>query len=239
MSAKKYSSDRKRSRPVTKPSAKTKIKRNKSAMFLAIFIVLMLVFSGVYAVFTFLGNNKDTVDYKDDPEYKSAIAGTNYPVAVLETSKGAIAVELYDDEAPLTCQNFIKLVKEGFYDGLVFHRVIEGFMIQGGGFTQDKNKKESASIAAFEEGVSHLEGVISMASTGAGVPGNNQFFICDVDRTDLDGGYAAFGKTIYGMDIVKSIAKVKTETKYLSTGQPMDDWPVEDVIINKIIIVKE
>jgi cyclophilin family peptidyl-prolyl cis-trans isomerase len=250
MSAKKNNSSRRRSRPVQKKSMAKKIKRNKSAMFLSIFIVIILIASSSIAIFQFLGgedtedindNNDTQKGYQNDPEYLKALSSTNNPVAVLETSKGEIAVELYENQAPYTCENFIKLVKNGFYDGLVFHRVIDDFMIQGGGFTQERTNKDSpyGNIATFEGGISHADGVISMASTGAGVPGSNQFFICDGAQTSLDGDYAAFGKTIYGMDVVRDIAKVKTTTKYLSTGQPMNDWPEEDVIINKITMGKE
>jgi len=218
MSAKTDSSSRRRSRPVTKTSAKTKMKRNKPAMFLSIFIVLMLVFSGLYVIFSGLNIDEDKV-------------------AVIETTMGTIKVDLYDNEAPKTCQNFIKLANDGFYNGLVFHRVIDDFMIQGGGFTQDKTKKESADIATFEGGLSHIDGAISMASTAAGEPGSSQFFICDGAQTGLDGDYAVFGKTIEGIEVVRQIALVETTTKYLSTGQTMSDWPVEDVIINSITII--
>ncbi len=218
MSAKKDSGSRRRSRPVTKTSAKTKIKRNKPAMLLAIFIVFMLVFSGLYVIFSSSNMDEDKV-------------------AVIETTMGTIKVDLYDDEAPETCENFIKLANDGFYDGLVFHRVIDDFMIQGGGFTQDQTREESDSISAFEGGLSHIDGAVSMASTAAGEPGSSQFFICDGAQNGLDGDYAVFGKTIEGMEVVREIAQVETTTKYLSTGQPMDDWPVEDVIINSITIV--
>ena len=217
MSAKELDGSRRRSRPVTKPSIKTKMKRNKSAMLLAIFIVFMMVFSGMYVIFSGLNIDEDKV-------------------AVIETNFGTIKVDLYDNEAPKTCENFIKLANEGFYDGLVFHRVIDDFMIQGGGFTQDRTKKESDSISTFEGGLSHIDGAISMASTDAKVPGTSQFFICDGAQTGLDGDYAVFGKTIEGIEVVREIAQVQTTTKYLSTGQPMNDWPVADVIINSITI---
>ena len=182
-----------------------------------------------------LKNILDKFSAKQNPKVKMEIE-INDPEKPIN---GDLLIELFAKKAPISVKNFLDYVKDGFYEDTIFHRVIDGFMIQGGGFEQDKTKKESASIATFEGVISHLEGVISMASTGAKVPGENQFFICDVDRTDLDGNYAAFGKTIYGMNIVKSIADVKTETKYLSTGQPMDDWPVEDVIINSITMAKE
>ena len=231
-------SGRRRSRPVTKASSKKKIKRNKTAVFLAIFIVLMLVLGSVYVIFSTLGNNSSESSYKDDPEYKSAFAGTNYPVAVLETSKGVIAVELYDDQAPETCENFIKLVKDGFYDGMIFHRVMDGFMIQAGKMFPDGSTKTSpyGNIKVFEGAVSHVNGAISMASTGAGVPGSAEFFICDGAQPGLDGSYAAFGKTIYGINVVQDIADEPQDGSYGSVG---GGKPYNDIIIEKIYMAKE
>lgn len=232
---------RRRSRPVAKSNVKTKIKRNKTAMFLAIFIVLMLVLGSLYVIFSSLGN-KDSENtensYKDNPEYKSALAGTNYPVAVLETTKGVIAVELYDDRAPETYLNFIKLVKSGFYDGMIFHRVMDDFMIQAGKSFPDGTTKTSpyGNIKVFEGGVSHSDGAISMASTGAGVPGSAEFFICDGSQTGLDGSYAAFGKTIYGIDVVRDIADEPQDGSYGSVG---GGKPYNDIIIQRIYMAKE
>ena len=227
MSAKNVSSDRRRSRPVTKPSAAKKLKRNKPALFLAIFIVVMLVFSGFYVIFNSLSdsdNNEVTYD-------------SEYPVAEISTSMGLIAVELYTDRAPKTCENFMNLANDDFYDGLVFHRVIDDFMIQGGGFKPDMTQKNSESISVFEGNIQHEDGTISMASTDARVPGSNQFFICDGAQSGLDGDYAAFGKVILGMDVVRQISQVSTTTKNLPSGQPMSDWPVDDILINSVTIV--
>jgi len=231
-------SGRRRSRPVTKGSTKNKIKRNKTAMFLAIFIVLMLVLGSLYVIFSTLGNNSSENSYKDDPEYKSALAGTNYPVAVLETSKGVIAVELYDDQAPETCQNFIKLVKDGFYNGMIFHRVMDDFMIQAGNTMPDGTTKESpyGQISKFEGNLNHEDGTISMASTKGGEPGEAQFFICDGAQPGLDGSYAAFGKTIYGIKVVQDIADEEQDGSYGSVG---GGKPYNDIIIQKIYMAKE
>ena len=243
MSAKDVSS-RRRSRDVTKPSVKTKMKRNKPAMFLSIFIVLMLVLSGVYVIFSGFSNNDSVTSYEDDPEYISALAGTDYPVAVLETSKGAIAVELYNDndQAPLTCQNFINLVKDGFYDGMIFHRVMDGFMIQAGSTMPDGTTKTSpyGNIAQFEGSLTHEDGAISMASTGAGTPGEAQFFIMDGARVGpeygMDGSYAAFGKTIYGIEVVRDIADEPEDGSYGDVG---GGRPYDDIIIQKIYMAKQ
>jgi cyclophilin family peptidyl-prolyl cis-trans isomerase len=237
-------SERRRSRPVTKQSKVKKIKKNKSAMLLAIFIVLMLVLGSSYVLVTNLGGNSDTHKvYLDDPEYKAALAGTDYPVAVLETSKGVIAIELYDDQAPETCQNFIKLVNDGFYDGMIFQRVMDGFMIQAGNTMPDGSTKTSpyGQIGAFEGRLTHVDGAISMASTGAGVPGKAQFFIMDGARVGpqygMDGSYAAFGKTIYGIEVVRDIADEPNDGRY--EPSPGGGKPLKDVIIEKIYMAKE
>jgi cyclophilin family peptidyl-prolyl cis-trans isomerase len=221
MSAKDESSRRKRSRPVTKTSVKTKIKRNKPAMFLSIFIVLMLVFSGLYIALSSLG-----VDKEIGEDIKNS-------VAVINTTAGVIKVELFEDKVPITARNFKNLAEDGFYDGLVFHRVISGFMIQGGGFGADGTQYNSDQIT-FETNpdVLHVDGSISMASTDAGAGGTNQFFICDGPQHFLDNDYAAFGVVIEGIDVVRSIANVGTTTKY----DYHQNWPIDDIFINSITI---
>jgi len=241
MNAKKDSS-RRRSRPVETQSAVTKIKRNKPAMFLAIFIVLMLVLGSFYVILSSMtddSNNSDEISsYENDPEYLSALAETNYPVAVLETSKGVIAIELYTDMAPKTCENFMKLVNDGFYDGMIFHRVMDNFMIQAGNTYPDGTTKDSpyGNIEEFEDALGHIDGTISMASTGAGVPGSAQFFICDGEQSGLDGSYAAFGTTIYGIEVVRDIADEPHDGSYGDVG---GGRPQSDIIIDKIQIVNE
>ncbi len=230
-------SSRRRSRPVNKSNIKKKIKRNKTAMFLAIFIVLMLVLGSLYVIFSTLGDDESESSYKNDPDYKSALAGSNYPVAVLETSKGVIAVELYDDKAPETCKNFINLVKDGFYDGMIFHRITDDFMIQAGSDFPDGTTKTGGNINVFEGTLSHANGMISMASTGPGVPGSAQFFICDGAQTFLDGSYAAFGKTIYGIEVVQDIADEPHDSSF--EPNPGGGKPNTDIIIQKIYMAKE
>ncbi len=241
MTAKKTNSSRRRSRPVEKQSATKKFKRNKPAMLLSIFVVFILVLSSAYAFIQFLGNDEteENTGYQNDPEYKDALAGTNYPVAVLETSKGAIAIELYTDQAPKTCENFINLVNDEFYDGMIFHRISDDFMIQAGKSLPDGTTKTSpyGNIEEFEGEVSHVDGAISMASTDAGVPGSAEFFICDGAQSFLDGSYAAFGKTIYGIDVVRDIADDPHDGSF--EPNPGGGKPTTDIVINKILVVKE
>lgn len=236
-------SKRKRSRPVKKQSIKTRIKRNRSSMLLAIFVVFLLVTSSIFAVTQLLGGEQreDNTSYKEDPDYIAALENTEYPVAVIETNKGAIAIELYNNanQAPKTCQNFINLVNDDFYDGMIFHRISDDFMIQAGKYLTDGSSKTSpyGQISEFEGGLSHVDGAISMASTDAGVPGTAEFFICDKAHSFLDGDYAAFGKTIYGLDVVKDIADDPHDESL--EPSPGGGKPITDIVINKIFMVKE
>jgi cyclophilin family peptidyl-prolyl cis-trans isomerase len=161
------------------------------------------------------------------------------PIAVIDTTMGTIKVELYPDKMPITTANFIKLTNDGFYSGLVFHRVIHNFMIQGGGYWANGTQKgDPLGPIKLETSpdVLHVDGAISMARLNTPVDSaTSQFFICDGAQTSLDGQYAAFGKVIDGMDVVRAIAALDpdhTTTKYGSAK----NWPVDDVIINSITI---
>jgi cyclophilin family peptidyl-prolyl cis-trans isomerase len=241
MCAKQRESDRRRSRPVQKKSKVKAIKRNKSAMFLAIFIVLMLVFSAFYVIFSSFkeSDNSDNASnsYQNDPEYLAALSNTNYPVAVIETTKGVMAIELYNNKMPITCNNFINLVEDGFYDGMIFHRISDDFMIQAGNTYPDGSTKESpyGNIAFEESDINHVDGAISMASTAAGVGGSAQFFICDGEQAFLDGNYAAFGKLIYGWDTLRDIADEPQDNSSPAGGGK----PLNDIIINRMYIAQE
>ena len=130
---------------------------------------------------------------------------------------GIILIELYEDKAPITVNNFKNLVSKGFYDGLIFHRVIAGFMIQGGdptgtgmGGSGTPIKGEFASNG-FVNDISHERGVISMARSQRPNSASSQFFIMHADGKFLDGEYAAFGRVVNGMEVVDEIAGVKTD----------------------------
>ena len=130
-----------------------------------------------------------------------------------------IKIELYPDKAPLTVANFEKLVKEGFYDGLIFHRVIAGFMIQGGDPTgtgmggAEETIMGEFAVNGVKNPISHKRGVISMARSQRYNSASSQFFICHADATFLDGQYAAFGEVVEGMDVVDRIASVATNSQ--------------------------
>ena len=150
---------------------------------------------------------------------------------------GKITVELYPDTAPETVKNFKKLVNEGFYNGLIFHRVIENFMIQGGcpegngtgGYTDENGNKVTIkgefSANNFKNTLAHTRGVISMARSSLPNSASSQFFICHQDAPHLNGQYAAFGKVTEGMDVVDKIAVVDTNSS---------DKPLTDVVITSI-----
>lgn len=165
----------------------------------------------------------------------------------LETSMGDIVIELDRQAAPVTTANFLEYASEGFYDRTIFHRVIRGFMIQGGGFTTKMEKKETHDpiINEAKNGLSNVRGTIAMARTSNPDSATCQFFINHADNTPLDyvenqnAGYAVFGKVLDGMDVVDAIASVKTTRRKNADGDIMDDVPVEPVIIKSAKIVLE
>ena len=155
------------------------------------------------------------------------------PVITFETSLGVIKVELYPEIAPITVNNFVNLVSKGFYDGLIFHRVIEGFMIQGGcpqgtgtGGSGTNIKGEFTKNGIANDLV-HTKGVISMARAQNPNSASSQFFLMHQNSPHLDGHYAAFGKTIEGLDVIDKIATVEVDRM---------DRPVEDITIDKATI---
>jgi len=157
------------------------------------------------------------------------------PVVVLETSQGSIEIELDAQKAPLSVQNFLAYVDAGFYDGTIFHRVIPGFMIQGGGFDAKLSQKPTRAPIKNEagNGLHNARGTIAMARTNDPDSATAQFFINTVDNGRLDrapgsAGYAVFGHVTTGMDVVDKIAAVKTGSQ-----RGMSDVPVEVVVITK------
>ena len=162
----------------------------------------------------------------------------------LETSMGDIALELDDEKAPKTVANFIAYAKAGHYDGTIFHRVIDGFMIQGGGFTKDMEQKKTKEPIKNEaaNGLKNFRGTIAMARTMVVDSATSQFFINLVDNSFLDYrgpdprmfGYAVFGKVVAGMDVVDKIAKVATGNAGMH-----QNVPVTPVVIKKATVVEK
>lgn len=154
-------------------------------------------------------------------------------VAVLQTTMGGIEIELYADKAVKTVQNFVGLAEKKYYDGVIFHRVIDNFMIQGGDPTGTGMGGESIWGKPFEDevrtGLKHTsEGILSMANAGPNTNGS-QFFITLKDTPWLDGKHTVFGKVINGIDVVRAIGKVKTN---------QNDKPLTDVVMQKVTIEK-
>ena len=162
--------------------------------------------------------------------------GGEAPRVVLETNHGNIILELYPDKAPQSVENFLAYVDEGYYAGTIFHRVIDGFMIQGGGFTDDMMKKSTKNGVPNEadNGLKNSRGTVAMARTNDPHSATSQFFVNTVDNAPLDHtdktprgwGYTVFGHVVDGMDVVDAITKVPT-----STVGPFRDVPGETVVI--------
>ncbi len=151
-------------------------------------------------------------------------------VAVMETSMGNIKFELYEDSAPVTTANFMELAESGFYDGLAFHRVIKGFVMQGGDPNGDGTGGSGKTIPLeINENLRHDDGAVAMARASDPNSASSQFYICDGAQHNLDGSYAVFGHVIEGMDTVRAIS-----------GVPVDagDKPLSPVIIHSIKIVE-
>ena len=152
-------------------------------------------------------------------------------IEIVMENGGVIKAELYPASAPITVANFLKLIDENFYDGLIFHRVISGFMIQGGGMDKDMTPKHAESIKGefarngVDNPLKHTRGVLSMARTKFPNSASSQFFIMHADAPHLDGEYAAFGKVTEGMEIVDAIAETATD---------MSDCPITPQIIKTI-----
>jgi cyclophilin family peptidyl-prolyl cis-trans isomerase len=175
-----------------------------------------------------------------DEEIKKAKVERN--MVKLETSMGNIVIELNEQAAPVTVKNFLGYVEESFFDGTIFHRVIPGFMIQGGGFTAEMEKKETREpiINEAANGLKNERGTIAMARTNDPDSATSQFFINHRDNGPLNyvengnPGYAVFGKVIEGMDVVDAIASVNTTTR-----MGMDDVPIEPVVIKSAEAVSQ
>lgn len=159
---------------------------------------------------------------------------------LIETTEGNITLELYPDKAPVSVKNFLSYVNEGAYNGTIFHRVISGFMVQGGGFTPDWDKRPTHSpiINEADNGLKNRRGTLAMARTNHVDSATSQFFINLTDNAFLDHskkgfGYAVFGEVSEGMNVVQAIAKVRTGRK---VGR--NDVPVTDIIMTRVSLIQ-
>ena len=167
---------------------------------------------------------------------------TNPIIKINVKGIGTMTAELYPQKAPITVANFVKLARQGFYEGLIFHRVIKGFMIQGGGYTEDMQDTDCDSIRGEfrangfpANDIKHTRGVLSMARTSIPNSASSQFFVMHMDSPHLDGQYAAFGKLTDGFDVLDAIAGTKTG----SYGWYMQDVPREPVVIEKVEVISK
>ncbi len=215
---------------------------NRKLLGIGLFLVATLLFVGC--------DTDNTKSKKDTSESKSAGNSAKVVqkkkkheklkvIARMQTTMGEIVLELNKEKAPITVANFVEYAKDGFYDGTIFHRVIRGFMIQGGGFTKDLAKKKTRGpiINEANNGLGNYRGTIAMARTSDPNSATSQFFInhrdnnMSLDRADGNPGYAVFGKVIAGMDVVDKIASLKT-----TSVNGMRNVPVEAVVIEKVTI---
>jgi len=220
-------SRRRRSNPEVKKSP-----LEKKEVKIGIFILAIIVIVAIAAAILMSGgndngnNNEDGID-----DNQNGNTPVDNPVAVFDTTMGTIKIELFEDKVPITAGNFISLANDGFYDGLIFHRVMQDFMIQGGcpegtgmggpGYTIDDE---------FHEDLKHdSPGILSMANSGPNT-GGSQFFITVAETPWLDGGHAVFGKVIEGMDVAYAISELDPD------NTDANNKPLTDVIINSITI---
>ena len=167
----------------------------------------------------------------------------NHPkIKITVKDYGSMTAELYPEMAPLTVDNFLRLIEQKFFDGLIFHRVIKGFMLQGGGYTADMQEKRAKAIRGefaangFRQNtLKHTRGVLSMARTNDPDSASSQFFIMHENAPHLDGQYAGFGRVTEGTEVIDAIANVKTG----NYGWYMQDVPVNAVVIEKMEIIEQ
>lgn len=195
--------------------SKTKLDKNNKEKTIALIAVLIALFAIFYI-----------------------IKGDKMKTVVIETNKGIIEVELYEDKAPISVENFLSYVEEGYYDNTIFHRVMPEFMIQGGGFTEDLIKKDTKAPIKNEadNGLKNEKYTLAMARTNEVDSATSQFFINTANNDFLDHGtrdfgYAVFGKVIKGQEVVDEIEKVQTTTKSY-----YQNVPVEPVIMTKVYV---
>ena len=175
----------------------------------------------------------ETAEATKKPESKTTDTKGKHHAKIKVKDYGTIEVELDGDTAPITVANFIKLVNEKFYDGLTFHRIMSGFMIQGGDPLgngtggSDETIKGEFSSNGVENNISHKRGVISMARSSDPDSASSQFFIMHKAAPHLDGSYAAFGKVIEGMDVVNKIAETETDFR----DRPLDDQQIKSMTV--------
>jgi len=196
------------------------------------FTILYISLILVLALFTACGGNESQTETAEPAESQTDDVLPLRHVEITIKDYGTVKLELDPNEAPVSVENFINLASEGFYDGLTFHRIMDGFMIQGGADMSANLQPIVGEFASngYENNISHTEGVISMARTQDPNSATSQFFITVADDTFLDGNYAAFGRVTEGLDICKKIAKDAQPTDDNGTI-PEDQQPVIESVV--------
>lgn len=203
--------------------------------------LLLSIILSLFVLFVGCSNNgsNNSVGTSDGTTTSGNYLSGKHHISIEVSGYGTISAELDADNAPITVTNFINLAKSGFYDGLTFHRIIEGFMIQGGdpkgdgtGGSENKIKGEF-QINGISNNISHIRGTISMARSNNPDSASSQFFIMQADNAGLDGKYAAFGTVTDGMDVVDKICKNVTDTAENGTVMDKSKQPV----ITKIVVI--
>lgn len=198
------------------------------------FLIMLLSLGFVVSVFA-----QDTENGNEETDEE-----TENPKVLFDTSHGTFMVELYPKEAPLTVQHFLKLVDEDYYDGLIFHRVAKGFVIQAGSFNQELEHQEVEDTVKNEadNGLSNEKGTLAMARGDDPDSASSDFYINLKDNPVLDKegrasnphGYAVFGKVIRGMEVIEKIAEVEVEDKKVPVYEdPLPNFPVDNVVIKQ------
>jgi cyclophilin family peptidyl-prolyl cis-trans isomerase len=175
----------------------------------------------------------------DQEQSAATPAAADNPQVLMQTSMGELVIELYPQQAPISVANFLQYVDDGFYDGTIFHRVIDGFMIQGGGFTPEFEKKGTRPpiLNEADNGLRNTIGTLAMARTGEPHSATSQFFINVANNTSLDfrektpraWGYAVFGRVVKGMELVRAIKSVPTGSRGM-----YQDVPTTSIVIQKV-----
>lgn len=204
-------------------------------------LCLALVLTGVCSLSPVSAFSNPSTENKEETMTKNAPAQD--PVFLIKTSLGEVAIRLYATKAPITVDNFRKYVSEGFYDGTIFHRVIDGFMIQGGGFTSNMAQKPTHEqiVSESSKDVPNKRGTIAMARTSNPHSATSQFFINVQDNSFLNrtrttgepDGYTVFGEVIKGMDVIDAIRKVPTTTKAGHENVPVTPVVIESIVEEK------
>ena len=204
----------------------------KKRIGLILIMVIVLMSIGCSAATTKKDDEKNTPTTAVDSEHSSGreVKVDDPEVTIEMENGGIIKIALFPDVAPNTVNNFVSLVDSGYFDGLIFHRVIPGFMIQGGEGSIDYSIKGEFAQNGYENSLKHTRGVISMARTNDPNSASSQFFIMVDTAAHLDGGYAAFGMVTEGMDVVDEIVNTPTGP---------NDKPVEDQTIKKVTVDKK